>query len=230
MKILGVIPARAGSKGVPQKNKRLLNKEPLIVHTINTALASHAFDKVLVTTDSEEIRDIALAAGAEVPFLRDPLLATDGALAIPVIQDATRRAIEYFGYEFDAICMLQPTTPLRSAKDCENICKILAEDAKLDAVISVVKVSQHPYKMMRQSDEGLLIPFLDWPVENPPRQSLPKVFIYNGAFYLTRSNVLLNEGSFRGNKCFLYEMPDTRSVNIDNEIDLKLAENILRQL
>lgn len=226
MKILGVIPARGGSKGVPNKNIRLLNGQPLIVHTIQAAVASHVFDKILVTTDSEEIRQIAIEAGAEAPFLRESSLATDTALAVPVIQDATRRATDYFGYEFEAVCMLQPTTPLRSAEDCKKVSEILAADETLDSVISVVEVSQHPYKMIRKSSDGLMLPFLDWPVENPPRQSLPKVFTYNGAFYLTRTAVLMEAGSFKGNKCHLYEMPFMRSVNIDNALDFDLADII----
>lgn len=196
MKILGVIPARGGSKGVPHKNMRPLNGQPLIVHTIQAAVASKVFDKILVTTDSEEIRQIAIKAGAEAPFLREDSLATDTALAIPVIQDAAKRAIDIFGCEFEAVCMLQPTTPLRSAEDCKNVSEILAVDETLDSVISVVEVSQHPYKVIRKSRDGLMMPFLDWPVENPPRQSLPKVFTYNGAFYLTRTRVLMEEGSF----------------------------------
>lgn len=226
MKILGVIPARGGSKGVPNKNMRPLNGQPLIVHTIQAAVASQVFDKLLVTTDSEEIRQIAITAGAEAPFLREASLATDTALAVPVIQDATKRATDLFGCEFEAVCMLQPTTPLRSAEDCKNVSEILAADKTLDSVISVVEVSQHPYKMIRKSRDGLMMPFLDWPVENPPRQSLPKVFTYNGAFYLTRTGVLMEAGSFKGTKCHLYEMPFERSVNIDNELDFDLAEII----
>ena len=226
MKILGVIPARSGSKGVPNKNIRQLGEQPLIVHTINTALASAVFDKVLVTTDSEEIRQIAITAGAEAPFLRDAKLATDIALAVHVIQDATLRATQYFGYDFEAVCMLQPTTPWRTVEDCKNVSEILTADKTLDSVISVVEVSQHPYKMVRKASNGTLTPFLDWPVENPPRQSLPKVFTYNGAFYLTRTGVLMEMGSFKGTKCHLYEMPFVRSLNIDNELDFDLAEII----
>ncbi len=228
MKTLAVIPARAGSKGVLRKNIRPLNGIPLIVHTIKAAIESKAFERVVVSTDSEEIRELALRAGAEVPFVRDPVLATDGALAVAVVQDATRRAVEFYGCEFEAVCMLQPTTPLRTPKDCKIVQRMLAEDEDLDSIISVVQVSQHPYKMLRQSEAGLLLPFLDWPIENPPRQSLPKVFTYNGAFYLTRSKVLLNEGSFRGKRCRLYEMPTVRSVNIDNEVDFQLAEILMQ--
>lgn len=224
MNILGVIPARGGSKGVPNKNRRLLNSKPLIVHTIDKAIASQVFDKIIVSTDCEDIANIARDAGADVPFIRDAELATDSALAIPVIQDAYRRACRYYEANFDAVCMLQPTTPLRSGEDFQNVRDLLVNNPTSDSVISVVAVSQHPHKMVRKSEDGYMMPFLDWPVENPPRQSLPDLYTYNGAFYLTRTSVLMGQNSFKGQSCHLYEMPFDRSVNIDNISDFQLAE------
>ena len=227
MKILGLIPARKGSKGVPNKNIKNLAGAPLVTHTVEAALASKVFHRVVVSTDCEVTQAIVENAGAIAPFLREANLADDTALATMVIADALEKSEVYFSESYDVVCMLQPTTPLRSADDCRNVAEIMRTQPNTDSVISVVEAAQNPYKLVRRDADGQLQHFLDWPVENPPRQSLPTFYSYNGAFYATRTDVFKATNSFRGNRCTLYEMPAERSVNIDSLFDFEVAELLL---
>ena len=227
-KIIGVIPARGGSKGVPRKNIRELGGKPLLAWTIEAGLACPLLTDLVVSTDDSEIQKIALKYGAQAPFLRPAELATDTALAVPTIQHSVREMEKRKNCLYDIVIMLQPTTPFRLADDItqalENMDKIGAE-----GVISVVKVNNaHPLKMKRY-EHGLLLDYSFWPVENPPRQSLPEVFIVNGAIYATKRDVFMNKNSFKGSKCAGYIMPDIRSVNIDGEIDFLLAELLVNK-
>lgn len=228
MKILAVIPARYGSKGIPKKNIKNLAGKPLIWHTIKSAVEAKVFENVVVSTDSKKIKNVAEKAGADVPFLRDKFLSTDDALAIPVVENALLKSAKFYKKNFNAVCMLQPTTPLRVLEDYINVVKLFKSGRNVDSVISAVKATQSPYKMLKRDSEGYRIPFLDWPVENPPRQSLPTIYAYNGAFYLVKANVLLNQKTFIGKKCLLYEMPFERSVNIDTSFDFFIAENLIK--
>lgn len=224
--VLGVIPARGGSKGIQRKNLRALGGKPLLVHTIECALRAGLFSTVVVTTDDEEIRAVALAAGAQAPFLRPAELATDGALAVPTIQHAVREMEHLRGAAYDVVMMLQPTAPLRAPEDIRAAITELAANAG-DGIISVVHVgNNHPMKMKRLTD-GVLTDYDPPAVENPPRQSLPPVYIVNGAIYATRREVLMSRNSFRGTRCLGYVMPRERSVNIDTEEDFILAEYYL---
>jgi CMP-N,N'-diacetyllegionaminic acid synthase len=228
MKTIAIIPARAGSQGVKNKNIRLVNGKPLICHTIIAARSSGVYSDVIVTTDSPKIAEIATDAGASVPFIRSDKLADNKALAVDVMVDSLKRLdVEYSDDSY--FCMLQPTTPLRSAQDCVNVHEMMTSNLA-SSVISVTECSEHPYKMVRKSSSQLRLPFLDWPVENPPRQSLPQLFIYNGAFYAANINLFLNQKTFVTEKTKLYEMPKERSVNVDDEIDLILADALLKNL
>ena len=227
IRTLAVVPARGGSKGVPGKNVRPLGGRPLVVHTIASALACPLLTDVVVSTDDEAIRELAIAHGAEAPFLRPTELATDTALAIPTVQHAVGEMEALRAEPYDYVVMLQPTAPLRSAADItESLGALMASDA--DGVISVVPVGNwHPMKMKRFVD-GLLVDYERPPVENPPRQLLPPVYIVNGAIYACRRDVLMLRGTFRGERCLGYVMPVERSVNIDTEADFHVAEYYLR--
>ncbi len=224
---LAVIPARGGSKGVPGKNIRPLGGRPLLAYTVEAAQKSGMFANVVVSTDDPRIRDIALEAGAEVPFLRPADLATDGALAVPTIQHAVKQMEALTGSPYDYVAMLQPTTPLRSAEDLVTALGRLAAEGA-DGIISVIDVDNwHPRKMKKFAD-GMLLDYEPSEIENPPRQSLPKVYMVNGALYATRRDVLMNKNSFKGARCLGHIMPVERSANIDTEADLVLAEYFLR--
>jgi CMP-N-acetylneuraminic acid synthetase len=224
---LGVIPARGGSKNVPRKNIRPLGGKPLLAYTISTALSCPLLTDVVVTTDDIEIQRIALAYGAQAPFLRPAELATDTALAIPTIQHAVQEMEARREAPYEYVMMLQPTTPFRAAEDItEALTSLTKSDA--DGIISVVHVGNwHPIKMKKFVDRWL-VDYEPWPVENPPRQSLPPVYMVNGAIYATRRDVLMHDNTFRGQRCLGYAMPEERSVNIDTEADFAVAEYYLK--
>lgn len=227
--IIGIIPARGGSKGVPRKNIKLLNGIPLILFTIKPALNCKVITDVVVTTDDEEIRKIAQENGAKAPFLRPKELATDNALAVPTIKHALLEMEKIENKKYDYVVMLQPTAPLRTREDIENALKLLIEKGA-DGIISVVEVGNyHPMKMKKFEGERL-IDYEKPPVENPPRQILPKVYIVNGAIYATKRDVFVEKETFKGDYCLGYIMPPERSVNIDNEIDFKVAEYLLKKI
>lgn len=227
MKVLGVIPARGGSKGVKNKNIKPLAGKPLIAYTIEAANKSD-LDKVIVSTDSEDIAEVAKQHGGEVPFIRPSDLATDRAKAIPVIQ----HALQFFadeGEEFDAVMMLQPTTPFRRVEDINQAIKTLKETGA-DSVISVVDVKgHHPARMKYLSEGGRLIdPDFCEAYENQPRQELQPMYLRNGAIYLTRKEIL-DQSSFKGMDCRAQIMPDELSVNIDTELDFAYAGWVYEQ-
>jgi CMP-N,N'-diacetyllegionaminic acid synthase len=223
-----VIPARGGSKGVPRKNIRLLGGKPLIAHTIESALACPIITDLVVSTDDPEIRSISLQCGAQVPFIRPAELATDTSLAVPTIQHAVQEMEKIQDGKYDYIIMLQPTAPLRTSEDLIKALTQLIE-SKADGIISIVHVDNwHPMKMKRFV-ENWLIDYEKPPMENPPRQILPPVYMVNGAIYATRRDVFIDRGSFQGDRCLGYIMPPERSVNIDNEIDFMIAEYMLNR-
>lgn len=234
MRILGVIPARGGSKGVPGKNIRPILGKPLIAYTIETGLKSKMVTDVVVTTDSEEFQKIALEYGAECPFLRPAELATDTALAVPTIQHAVGEMEARKGLKYDYIIMLQPTSPLKTAEDLDGALNKLI-DEKADGIISVVDVdNNHPMKMKKflgdDARSGQLVDYEKPPYENCPRQHLPPVYIVNGAFYATKRDVFMNDNTFQGEHCIGYIMSPERSVNIDTPFDFLLAEHTLKEL
>lgn len=233
MKILAVVPARGGSKGVPGKNIRPILGKPLMAYTIESGLKSKRITDLVVTTDSEEIRSIAMKYGAQAPFLRPAELAGDRALAIPTIQHAVKEMEKLRGYEYDYIIMLQPTSPMKTAEDIDHaLDKLIAE--KADGIISVVNVdNNHPMKMKvflgEDGKDGKLVDYSPPPYENCPRQLLPPVFIVNGALYATKRDVFMNKNSFQGDNCIGFEMPHDKSINIDTEFDFLLAEYELKK-
>lgn len=227
MKKIAIIPARAGSKGVKNKNIRLVGGVPLICHSIVTAIESNIYTDVIVTTDSSEIADIAINAGAKVPFIRSAKLSDGKALAVDVMLDVLDKLrIVYCDNSY--FVMLQPTSPIRTIDDYMYVDQMMRKKS-VQSLISVTECSEHPYKMVRKGPESLRMQFLDWPVENPPRQSLPPVYVYNGAFYAAKINEFLINKSFVTKSTKLYDMPRERSVNIDDELDLILADALLNR-
>jgi CMP-N-acetylneuraminic acid synthetase len=232
MKVLGVIPARGGSKGVPGKNIRPLMGKPLIVHTIETALKSKLINELVVTTDSEDIRKIAVMHRAECPFLRPAELASDTALAVPTIQHAVKEMELRKAVTYDYVVMLQPTSPLKTSDDLDTALQKLF-DHNADGIISVVNVNNHhPMKMKKflgvNGFSGQLVDYEAPPFENCPRQHLPPVFIVNGAIYATKREILMNKNTFQGDYCIGYIMPSERSINIDTELDFSIAEFLIK--
>lgn len=229
-KILAVIPARGGSKGVPRKNVRPVCGKPLIVYTIETALASrHLLNHIIVSTDDEEIAAIARQNGAEVPFMRPSELAGDQTPTLPVLQHAVNFVENNEDLTLDWVLLLQPTTPLRIAEDIETSIN-LARKSRCDSIISVVQVfAEHPIFMKRIENNRLLDYCFEEKEGTRRQDSGPPAYMKNGAIYLTRRDVLMRNNSIWGNAIEPYVMPPERSVNIDNEIDLKLAEILMSE-
>jgi CMP-N,N'-diacetyllegionaminic acid synthase len=222
MRVLGVIPARGGSKGIPRKNLRLLGGKPLVAWTIEAARGSR-LTRTVLSTDDPQIAEVGRRFGAEVPFLRPAELATDRANAIPVMQHALRAVEALSGDTYEALMMLQPTTPLRTAADI-NAALALLEETGADSVISVTDVGGHLPQRMKYLENGRLVdPPFNEEYENQPRQELRPMVIKNGAIYLVRRETLL-EGSFKGKDCRGYLMPPERSANIDTPSDFRYAE------
>ena len=228
--ILAIIPARGGSSGLLRKNLKLLGGKPLIVHTIEAALeAKDQLYRVIVSTDDDEIAEVSLKAGAEVPFRRPADLSEDTTPSLPVVQHATFFIEAQESVCFDWILLLQPTTPLRNASDilmAVELCKV----GDCDSVISVKEANTvHPFKMQKLVD-GLLYPFFEGIPEGMRRQDYkPVAYQRNGGIYLTRRNVVVNQHSLYGRRVKPYIMPAERSVDIDCQFDLMVAELILRQ-
>jgi len=228
-RILGVIPARGGSKTIPRKNVKSLLGRPLIAYTIVPALKSKMLSRVIVSSDNDEIIRVARRYGADVPFVRPKKLATDLVLALDVMKHAVLEAEKQEGRKYDYAVMLQPTTPLRTTEDIDCALAKLVE-TKADSVISVVGVGPiHPMRMKRIVNDKL-VDYTKEGVENMPKELLPPIYIRNGAIYAVKRDILVEKNSFKGNDCRPYQMPEERSVNIDSQMDFLLAEAVMRKM
>ena len=219
--LLVIVPARGGSKGLPNKNLLSLKGKPLIAWTIEAAQKCKFVDKVLVSTDSPQIKEVSNMYGAETPFLRPKELSDDKALSIDVILHTIQNVEDY-----EYVCMLQPTSPLRTEKDIENAFKLLLKH-NANACVSVTESNQSPYWSFQISKDEKLRPLFDF--ENLPlrRQDLPNTYYLNGAIYIAKSSWLVNSRSFLTNETIAYIMSSDISIDIDTIDDFKLAENYL---
>lgn len=231
MKVLGIITARGGSKGVPGKNLKALGGKPLLAYTVEAALDT-AVDRLILSTDDPKIAEAGRALGCDVPFMRPPELARDETPHLPVIQHGVRWLQEHEGYTPDVVVTLQPTSPLRSAIDISGALRML-ELSGADAVVSVTEVSPHahPMRMLRVDAEGNATLFVSGdPVRKRinRRQDMPPAFVMNGAVYACRSSVLFSaEPSLYGDRVVAYPMPADRSISIDSFEDWAEAESAL---
>lgn len=222
MRVLGVIPARGGSKGVPRKNIVELAGRPLLGWTIDAAHQSR-LTRTILTTDDEEIAQVGQRYGVDVPFLRPPELATDSARAIPVLLHALAECEKTDG-RYDALMMLQPTSPMRLSSDIDTAIDMLCHDQRADAVISVTQVGgHHPARMKYMKGDELIDPPFCEAYENQPRAELRPMVIRSGAIYLVRRDVLVEQQSLKGERCLGLIIPERRSINIDTLFDLELA-------
>jgi len=224
MRVLGVVPARGGSKAIPGKNVADLGGRPLIAWTAEAARGSR-LTRTVLSTDDAHIAEVGRAVGLDVPFTRPAELATDSASSIDVAMHALDEVLRAGDDPYDAVMLLQPTTPFRTSADIDAAIVLLGATGA-DSVISVVDVGgHHPARMKRLDGDRLVDPPYAEAVENQPRQELEPLFIRNGAIYLTRADVLLTR-SFRGRDARALVMPAERSVNIDVPLDLLLARAI----
>jgi CMP-N,N'-diacetyllegionaminic acid synthase len=223
--ILAIIPARGGSKGIPGKNSRIVDSKPLICYTIEAAQNSKMISEFVVSTDDNDIEEIANTMGANV-LRRPPELATDDSNVIWTVFHVLEEYKKY-NKTFDIIVLLQPTFPLRSLTDIDNAINLLLNDQRADAVISVIKVGDsHPSRMYRMDENNSIASFIDTGETNR-RQDLESLYIRNGALYIVRVNALFRENTLMPRNKKAYLMDARWSINIDEEIDLDLLEAIL---
>jgi CMP-N,N'-diacetyllegionaminic acid synthase len=228
VKVLGIITARGGSKGIPGKNLVKVCGKSLLAYTAEAALQSK-LSHVVISTDDSEIASEAKRLGVDVPFMRPADLAKDDTPTLPVLQDVVTR-LEATGKKFDAIFTLQPTNPLRLASDIDGAIDLLARTAA-DSVIGFSDVGErHPARMKSIDANGRVTepPFAEQ-FEGQRRQDLPKYYLRDGSVYLTRRDVLMNQNSIKGHDCRAWLIPKERSVNVDEPFDLKLCEFLFAQ-
>jgi CMP-N,N'-diacetyllegionaminic acid synthase len=228
-RILGLIPARGGSKGIPQKNLRPLAGKPLIEYTCAAALASRRLVRIIVSTDCPAIAKVACAAGCEVPFLRPNHLATDSATSASVVRHALDWLAQHGEPWPDLVALLQPTAPLRTAWHIDQAVALL-ESSGSDSVVSVTSLPAHYHPEWQfVIRAGELRSYADVPLGQlvPRRQELAPTYTRNGAIYLFRTQAFAATGSLYGDRCCPYVMPPEVSVNIDTHADWRRAERLL---
>ena len=227
MRTIGIIPARGGSKGIPRKNLRLLGGKPLLRYTADAALKARRLNRVILSTDDDEIAELGKQFGLEVPFMRPMALAQDSTPTLPVVQHAVQY-LEMLGDRFDAVCLLQPTNPLRSS-DVVDACIEMFENKNADTVVTVLPVplKYNPHWVYFEQENGFLR--LSTGEKGPisRRQDLPPAFHREGSVYVTRRDIIVEQGAFYGKHLIGYLMDPKDSVNIDCAADWERAESLL---
>jgi CMP-N,N'-diacetyllegionaminic acid synthase len=226
-KILAIIPARSGSKGLEDKNIRLLVDKPLIAYTILAAQESGIFDEIFVSTDSAKYVEIAREYGVAVPFLRPSFLATDTVSSWDVVKNILIQ-FKKDKHNFDIAVLLQPTSPLRSSKDIQNAL-VLYKEKNANAIVSVCEADHSPLWCNTLPSNHSLDNFIKQDVKNKPRQLLEKYYRINGAIYIVDIHYLLTYFDIYHNNCYAYIMPKSRSIDIDDEVDFLLVETLLKK-
>lgn len=230
-KIIAVIPARGGSKGIKKKNIILLGGKPLIAYSIEVAKKSPLIDRVIVTTDSPEIARVAEEYGAEVPFIRPSELAQDDTPAYPVLRHTLKFLEEKENFKPDIIVWLEPPNPFRTAEKIDEAIKIFEADKEADSMRGVCEPFQNPFKMWILNGKYLepLMKQEGTDYNSLPRQKLRKVYWQNGYIYLLRYDTVMKKGNFHGDKILPFILSKDEFIDIDSEEDLKLAEYYLKK-
>jgi len=222
--ICAIIPARAGSKGLPGKNLKPLNGIPLLVHSIQHAWDATCIDRIFLSTDCKEMAHVGVEHGAEVQVLRPQSLASDTS---PVV-DAVEHLLENLsGYTPDYVALLQPTSPLRTGEDVDRAFALLQSN-DLPAVVSVCEAKSHPLLCKQVDATGRMEPYINNDLNGARRQDLPPAFDLNGALYVVRTAELLKTRSWCPEGTGAYVMPQERSVDIDTEMDFKWTEWLMQ--
>lgn len=233
MNILAVIPARSGSKSVPDKNIREICGKPMLAYSIDHGLSSRYINRVIVSTDSRRYADIASAYGAEVPFIRPAEYATDTALDLDVFRHALKFLRDNEGYEADIVVQLRPTYPIRRVSDIDRMIEICLSDDEIDSVRSMSEAAEIPYKMwLDYGDDsvcGRVKPLITSISEcyNMPRQQLPKVYYQNACIDVFRPRVVLDMNSMSGNVIVGYRMDENFDIDTEEEF-IRVCEYLER--
>ena len=227
--ILCTICARGGSKGLSNKALRKINGIPLIGITIKQALSSKKFDEVVVSTDSQKIRKIAIKYGAKSWFLRPKKLSLDTSPKIPAIRHALKNSENYFKKKFDICVDLDITSPLRNIQDIKSSIKYFLKNKHFSNLFSVNKSRRNPYFNMVEVKNSRVEIVKKNSIQINSRQKAPKVYDLNASIYIWRRSFLLNSNKLISNKTGIFVMPESRSIDIDYMLDLKIVRNLLKK-
>ncbi|TSC76382.1 MAG: N-acylneuraminate cytidylyltransferase [Parcubacteria group bacterium Gr01-1014_33] len=234
MEVLAIIQARGGSKGIPGKNIKPLAGRPLIAWTISAAKAAKTVNRVIISTDDEEIAEVSRACGAEVPFLRPKEFATDGAKSIGLLKHALEWLAKHEHYHPDAVVQLKPTNPLRRAEHIDQCVEEFFKTPGIDSLITITKSPAHPLKTWKFENE-FLAPFIPEEVfriheaAKMPRQALPEAFVQNSCVHVIHPDTILKKNSSIGTRVKGVVMDAEDSINIDRELDFEIAELIFKR-
>jgi len=232
MELLAIIAARGGSKGVKNKNIRLLAGKPLIAYSIEQVLRWGGFTKFIVSTDSPEIADVSRRYGAEVPFLRPPEFATDIAGKMSALRNALQMAETHYEMTFDAVLDVDATAPVRTVADIEAIVQLF-QSKECDCVFSVVKAHRNPYfNMVELQPDGTVKLCKTQPFQVTSRQSAPVVYDMNASLYVYAREFLLNEQYHlvsTAQTAYAYDMDELSRFDIDSELDFRFIEFLIKE-
>jgi CMP-N,N'-diacetyllegionaminic acid synthase len=225
LRVLAIVPARGGSKGIPRKNIRMLAGKPLLAWTAQAALGASKLARTILSTDDEEIALVGRSVGLDVPFMRPHELARDDTPTLPVLQHAIRELAEQ-GERYDAVCLLQPTHPYRTAAQIDA-CISLLESSRTDAVVSMLEVPHHynPHWVYLPDPDGFMRLSTGESAPIARRQLLPKAYHRDGSIYVTRTKTI-EAGSLYGDHLVGHVVSGNESVNLDNLEDWARAERV----
>ena len=230
MKILTIIPARGGSKGIKLKNLAEINGKPLVAFSIEHSLAAKLVNRTIVSTDNEEIAKVSEEYGAEIPVLRSKELGGDRILDLPVFEHMLTYLKEEENYEPEIVVHLRPTSPYRKAEWVDSAIKLLIENTSADSIRSVSEPSHHPYRVFEIKNK-YLFPLMQERHPEPyllRRQDLPKMSYYNCVLDVTKPSTIFNKKSMTGDKILPYIMESEDSIDIDKPMDLEFAKYFLK--
>jgi CMP-N,N'-diacetyllegionaminic acid synthase len=227
MNVVAVVTAKGVSTGLPRKNLRLLAGKPLLAHSIAAAKEAHSVGRVIVSTESDEVRKVALEWGAEVPFMRPKELARDDSSHTDVMIHAITWMEKVWGIP-DAVLLLQPTSPLRTPQDIDGAVDLMRKSG-CPAVVGVTEAKIHPYLTYKMGIDGDLMPYVSHNLRYPRRQDFPPAVALNGSIYLNRCESLLLTRTFQPEGTRAWLMPPERSVDIDRLEDFEIAEMMIRR-
>ena len=232
MSIVALIPARSGSKRVPNKNLRILGKSPLIAHTILPAIQSGIFSRIIVSTDSGECASVARNYGAEIPGLRPESMAKDESPDFEWVNHAITNWLITDDVEFIAI--LRPTSPFRTAETLIDAYNVIQSNDWADSLRAIRKVSEHPAKMWVRTENSRILPFFPInidgiPGHSTPYQSLPEYWVQNASLEMARLSAVIKSRTISGGDILGYEMPGIEGFDINTELDLTYANILLGQ-
>jgi YrbI family 3-deoxy-D-manno-octulosonate 8-phosphate phosphatase len=233
VEVLALIPARGGSKSIPRKNIRLFAGHPLVAYSIAAGLQASRVTRTIVSTDDEEIAEVARKYGAETPFLRPAEFAQDNTTDLPVFQHALGWLQEHEGYQPDIVVQLRPTSPIRPTDCVDAAVQLLLDHSEADSVRGIVPSGQNPFKMWRVDEQGRMAPLLSVPgiaePYNAPRQALPQTYWQTGHIDAIRVSTIYQKHSLSGDIIYSLMIDPRYTVDIDTLRDWQRAEWLVAQ-